>query len=372
MEKCIKCDDECQKCLDKLSCLLCNDGFFIGQNNKCERCSDGCAKCNNSLECKICYEGYIKYSHSLCLNCALTSYKIIKFCYDYGKFYKCNNFEYLNSLGKCSSCELCTDYLNCEVCQLGKLLPVWSSSVCINCPPEDGFVYYNWISQLCLICSSSLDCYGCNRFLPNGNCIEDKLQNNYDIYSLVRNYFCYNIYYCEFDNQNYTYNRYKWHSQSLLCMQNLYTSECRNCFAGKVDINGACYAYNNCLVNNIFKSCKECRKELNTTNDSCEVATEVLDCLLYLSNNECILCAESFYLDINGYCQKCQNHCLKCQNVSQCDVCLEMYTVTVNNECEYAENCGATDGKKCLICQDGYYLTEKINAQNVMTIAYIS
>ncbi|CAG9327445.1 unnamed protein product [Blepharisma stoltei] len=83
-EKCLRCPDNCLRCNDGDSCIICKssfalknrhcscpDGYFIGSSNKCLKCDNSCLTCSeNSSNCTSCGSNLpVLYESNKCYPC---------------------------------------------------------------------------------------------------------------------------------------------------------------------------------------------------------------------------------------------------------------------------------------------------------------
>ena len=88
---------------------------------------------------------------------------------------------------------------------------------------------------------------------------------------------------------------------------------------------------NNCLVclgNNllIFSEC-----------DNSGVCGQLDGCLNCLTNDECLICQQGYYL-LGGKCKKCSEGCSICSSINNCQVCMSGYELTTNKTCNLTYN----------------------------------
>lgn len=274
---CLPCEGNCGKC-DTTTCFAClppsvlQDGKCIefckpgytAINNKCVKCEEDCLECNSNL---------------VCVDCLPDDYLFNGKCYK-----NCPPGTFENPLTKeCERCEL-----PCNRCE-GK-------NSCVEC--KDNMVV---VDGKC-----TYECKEHEVKLPNGDCVECKLEN------------------CKY------------------CGVSL--ANCLECEDGYVELNGVC-----------VKVCPD--GTLQTSNNSCERCED--NCLECPSNpalcekceegtilyeGKCIVyCPPGHHADSsNTYCVECPTGCNKCNHVDECTEC--------------------TDGKvlyqgKCMYwCPLGYYV----------------
>ena len=91
----MKCTDHCLSCSSKDDCELCDDAYFLSDDNKCTACNDTlhyCIRCENAEACEECKENAFFVPGSV--TCEL-----------------CENLV--------ENCAICEDYQTCATCQSG-------------------------------------------------------------------------------------------------------------------------------------------------------------------------------------------------------------------------------------------------------------
>ena len=66
-KKCGQCNDNCEECTPcELDCTLCEQGYFIDDNQSCSICVEACAVCEDGTNenCSECSEGYFKFPNT--------------------------------------------------------------------------------------------------------------------------------------------------------------------------------------------------------------------------------------------------------------------------------------------------------------------
>ena len=83
---------------------------------------------------------------------------------------------------------------------------------------------------------------------------------------------------------------------------------------------------NECLicVNNELKIWSEC--------DNSKECSSMEGCLNCITNNECIVCIQGYYL-LGGICKKCIDGCSICSNNETCEYCISGYSLNSDNKC---------------------------------------
>ena len=161
------------------------------------------------------------------------------------------------------------------------------------------------------------------------------------------------------------------------------------------------FALGQCPVNDQYcgkcagSVCQFCWDSYAAVNGICVKPTSTIDnCQSYNGNNQCIACAEDYFLDANGKCIKigdsnCASFttgtgCMACKNgvrvvsgtcnsdnkcaTANCNICLENntcakcnsgYILGANNVCAQGtpavQNCVISTQTGCSLCQRGYY-----------------
>ena len=71
--------------------------------------------------------------------------------------------------------------------------------------------------------------------------------------------------------------------------------------------------------------------------DNSEVCSGLDGCLNCLTNDECLICNQGYYL-IGGLCKKCSEGCSICSSANKCQVCMSGYELTLNKTCNLTYN----------------------------------
>ncbi|EGR29314.1 neurohypophysial n-terminal domain protein [Ichthyophthirius multifiliis] len=143
----------------------------------------------------------------------------------------------------------------------------------------------------------------------------------------------------------------------------------------------------NCRKCNIFR-CLECQGELgeflidNNTGTCVQCASLVANCAKCRTDFLCLICQESFIIDLNtgncqegciqgkymdkkrGKCEYCPLECIQCELLETnliCILCIEGYFSNENNKCKKcSDNCEkCSSQEKCERCLDLYFLLEE-------------
>ena len=71
--------------------------------------------------------------------------------------------------------------------------------------------------------------------------------------------------------------------------------------------------------------------------DNSEVCSGLDGCLNCLTNDECLICNQGYYL-LGGLCKKCSEGCSICSSANNCQVCMSGYELTSNKTCNLTYN----------------------------------
>ena len=131
--RCLKCEENCNICIDETTCKSCKTGF-TAENGKCvEYTNSGCKyKMEGSDDCVICVDGYYLKDGD-CRKCADSCSTCSD---DYFKCITCANDYYFNSEGLCApcsglnNCSTCGQY-GCVECESGFYIKDYN---CYECP----------------------------------------------------------------------------------------------------------------------------------------------------------------------------------------------------------------------------------------------
>lgn len=221
-----------------------------------------------------------------------------------GKCLLCNNgFIIINEtcvgcIASCSNCTI-TNITQCTTCAPGLTLV---NSKCIACP------------QKCLECSGK-KCTSCiYGFTPNskGECMLN----------------------CEIS--------------CATCADNQ-PSKCLSCYNNANLVSGRCVQDLSC---NSDSSCSDCGQALGyyrvgSNCLSCPVSSNCLQCDM-TSPQECLICANGYYINTDMTCSKCSSNCLLCSSADLCSACTIGYTLPANQTSGQCLTCLFP----CLTCVD--------------------
>lgn len=378
-QSCIKCGNNCLKCLDNLSCLKCSsnsvfvnneclskcpEGYTKLENNTCIKCSDeNCEKCSGErpdicLQCpgnfilmnneciKECPLGYTKKEGS-CLPCgpncsSCNTNECLKCNIDYFiKDNKCTNNcgegYFVNThYGKCQECVVSNcAYCDSNVCKKCETNYSLLGNQCLNICP-DGF-YKKSISdyaskQLYNTCEKCMA--GCSKCNSEDICLECippmKLFNNKCLIKCPDNMADVNGRCQLCDDPNCKECESTDLSQCIKCSKGvLYDKICVDkCFDGTF-LNEKTNECDDCDL-----KCKTCSKFFNNC-DSCNDGLELVNSdssNLKTCKNKC---PDSF-IKVDDKCQNC--------SIDYCNTCLKNYNL---------------DSYKCIECQAPYLLNNE-------------
>ena len=392
-----KCMENCDICLDDLSCEKCSKGFYYF-NEKCKRhnienceiygkdsdgkeidicikCKDNyflfynnlyCLPCNDSLYGQVgcegncdasnylqtrnvicnkndCRDGYYNLN-GICLSCSKGSKGCKKCTITLNEInkevYNCleclnNEYKYLSSYG-CAKC-----YLDEEHCKKCHFISINSySKECDEC--EEGF--YLDKNKQCKKCHYPIE-------ISNGYCrVCSDNKNDYQ----SGNCWCYEYYtkkshstcvkcpdkcpYCEF-------NHYMNNVECLICEPGYTLNSMKTCtYCGE----GCKYCS---LSDNSTPICNHCYSNILLSNGKCLVYPE--NCISY-NNGKCIECSKNYTLLSDGKCGKCPPNCSKCKTNENdeiiCLQCYEHYALKLQKECIYCKNINYEGMENCEKC----------------------
>lgn len=132
-------------------------------------------------------------------------------------------------------------------------------------------------------------------------------------------------------------------------------THCKECYEGfYFSPNGVCTACTSpCLICSGKDSCDYCPHFFTNRNGTC-----VPQYCKTVAKGACIECDAGYALSNSSsnslVCQKCQQGCALCSNLTGCDVCEVGYS-RVNGSCA-PTNCQAATEAVCTTCNTGYYL----------------
>ena len=323
----------CKESSDGENCSVCEDFFYLDENNFCTQVNY-CSQSKNAYECEKCISGYYltEYKESCTpeINCHYGN-KILGICT------VCKENYYLDIYdGKCRSNREDNEFKNCQK----------ANKVCINC-----IVGY-FIDQENM-CTTTANC----ETSEEGICVEC-----IDNYFLGLDNNCINV-----ENCIYSKNQ-----ECVECKDNLYYSK-RN----KTCLIAEGY-FENCKSGYDDWICDECKNDfyLNQSDYSCysnEEKGDFYKCARTQTGIDiCSECIEGYYLgEIDNKCSKIKG-CDISENENKCIQCNENYCLNIKDgTCENNEEINDSDkkfyfrcnktneeGTKCEICLNGYELNE--------------
>ena len=275
----------------------------IGLNNcfeySCEECTNSdygsCTKCRNSFTL---IDGTCPCSFSSCALCK-NGYAGLKICEQCKEgYYRYENDCYCNV----DNCEQCAED-GCKKCTSGYFFNE-TIKQCVKQSDEEKIQCYD------------PNCEGCYSVEQGAceYCKEGYYERKGECLSLIvpTNGRCPNNY---FRNGNYCYER----CSGVTCDKILIPfilSECPG---------------NDCLICefNILKIISSCDNK-----EACSLSEGCLNCI---TNDECLLCQQGYYL-LEGKCKKCSEGCSICSSENKCEYCMSGYELTSSNACTLTYN----------------------------------
>ena len=311
---------------DQGVCLECNDGFGLVKENTstfCRPCPKDCVTCyGNPPKCSRCRVGYGKTTQGGCQPCQSEH---------------------------CSDCS--SDFSLCQSCEPGYGLTSHNNKTCSECKPGCAACYENSNS-----CDECMDGYA---LTPQRSCLRCPLNCKHCNVTGKGKPTC-----VECDGNRYL------HSPGNICI--IYDSACV-----KYDKLGTCLSCQDghfldsqtkectscgdgCLLCNAQEKCTKCIHGYKMEASNCFPKIANCDELNPKNETLCDGCSYGYFLS-NNKCQKCPDHCLRCQDEKGCTECSYPYVKAKSGECvRLPENCAykaVTDEGQCRRCDDGYGLT---------------
>lgn len=391
-EKCEKCTEGCKRCeydhVRGSRCNMCQDGLFLTEEGECIPCNfvDGCeaGQCDG-FKCMSCRRGY-HLSGSGCVKCD----EACAACDINGKCAECVEGYVLDEeYGKCienyvaENCEVRDERGHCKKCQRGYGFDKYHK--CMKC--NSGCKECSLIHQ-CSVCEEGF-------FLENGMCVPCK-RRGCDLCDAKECFSC--------QPNSYLHNGVCVRGPSGCSLCHNKAPVCKICDKGMKMQDGQCVPdcdIKNCAICNGDETCKYCKSVLNpfagyepapNASDPCPFVCDPaeLNCVVTSKMKAgvtdvcyslgCKICPpHSFRKDHK--CVSCGNGCDKCLNEKQCIKCKpgfsyymgKCYECNKNGTCgdgEYMEgctckncnkkfeHCAACDKDQCIVCADGFHLSE--------------
>ena len=270
--------DECET-EEYGKCTKCRDGWTL-VDGTCPCADSSCALCLSGLAgihlCALCKNGYYRFNND---------------CY-------C----------EINNCEICGEN-SCLKCITGYVY----NSTSKNCEKQKDEDKISCFDSNCDTCHSieKGGCDDCKEGFTErkGECIELPIPNEDNIcpegYYISGN-FCLE----KCSNVNCTNKKYANFYQSY------YTCDSNKCLI---------------CINNELKIFSEC--------DNSEECSSIEGCLNCITNDECIICSQGYYL-LNGLCIKCIEGCAQCSNRETCEYCKTGYEFNSELKCILTNNLG--------------------------------
>ncbi|XP_061182027.1 receptor-type tyrosine-protein phosphatase kappa-like [Saccostrea echinata] len=281
----MKCTENyCLECIlsgSTVSCNKCEEGYYLGNQDKCQICPSNCLSCENKSKCTRCKT---KFTGPLCdkdcnRNC------IDHVCETDGVCtYGCNNRKHgVECSSECrANCEHCYDYNNCTQCSPGyyglycsscyqNCYNCTSNRECSSCKPGFHGKYCQFpCSPECLTCNASDFCTYCKEGWSgrtcqcnvncndecgdNGKCVNGCKSSFYGEYCNVS---------CPVENCQICDQKF---GNCIKCKEGRYGNQCdmdcrRTCVGSVCDIDGKC-----------LQGCQE-----GLTGENCEMSKQTKD-----------------------------------------------------------------------------------------------
>ncbi|ELP92314.1 protein serine/threonine kinase, putative [Entamoeba invadens IP1] len=361
------------------TCLECYIGFFL-EGTSCNTCS----AMSNCMQC----DHFVKN----CTQCS-TNYYLSKF----SDHYECTMCHY--------ACKVCSNYIGCTQCLAGYYLNAgqcvqcdWScggacadvTGICTNC--SSNLVFSNPKSKSCIQCrdfdnncgqcypNGERKCYECqSAFYPttNGKCTSCDQSCAYGKCNSVTGI-------CSECASGYTKNI----SDSISCVSctdfddkcevcSTSIRKCNQCTSGLfpstlspfkcVECDKTCLGMCDSTTSHCYSCVDEyvLRLKNSTTCELCQNFDQnCLQCDVN-GNRKCVQCETNYYVDTNGRCSSCGEHCSKCGSLTgECIECDEnyIYSETDNRMCELCNtfdtnciSCSRNSSRICENCIKGMY-----------------
>ncbi|ELP85065.1 protein serine/threonine kinase, putative [Entamoeba invadens IP1] len=406
--KCKACENGCEKCMSQFGfCEICQSGFRLTEKYTCEGCKSGTYSSRGSTTCSSCLKGYYSKEKSekcemcseTCLTCSKTS----------GNCLNCEPGNFING----SVCRTCppgtfsdgTDS-KCLPCPKGTFSSKEKSSSCIQC--RLGTFSDQAGSSTCKKCIGCLNCDNQNGecknceygFFVHNNCCEQCVPGTY---SITNSLFCAECPsgsyqtrggsticdYCPF----LTYSNRGW-PHCKKCSPNCAscdskTGKCLSCRKGRGMVNGIC---EDCVKGQYSKggitSCQGC--PLNTFSNTtgldkcfpCEIGCDgcnssdgaCISCIpgYGFYNHHCYRCFSGTYskgkfsecIFCNASCKFCELTTGKCRDHPEgmkVDKFGKLVYCSIKGVCSKCDNNTSEEDRKCVQCQQGFYLNNTDN-----------
>ncbi|ELP88684.1 protein serine/threonine kinase, putative [Entamoeba invadens IP1] len=335
-------------------CEECKLGYEANRNN-CVQCGSQCQHCSNN-KCVLCKRNYYFNNNGICTRTNDAKGNIV--LYELQSIRKCI-IGYYSSLVKCLPC----------------------SDNCIQC--------YN--STLCQICNTK------SFLVENETSKFCEIQSNVELSSNTKVIFCKNSFYLNYEenvceNCSMKYGELCDSCDSKMCFNcsqngiiNAITGQCEvlsetscqmtpNTFCTicattnySINSSGFCDINTNCLVSWKNENCQVCDEGyFHDVNNSCiTIETQHDKCIkLTPEKDRCYQCKTGYYLS-NNYCEKCFNNCIDCYNERQCLLCEDGYYLQDNGSCALisgiSNHCNRLikGGSSCALCDFKYFRNAK-------------
>lgn len=366
------CKTGCLKCTSFNTCLICdtNLGFYSKDNNCVYSNKENCFKITHHGECIQCkYNFYLDFATFNCIPVEVN--KRVQYCSLYDRNQKCLEClaNYMVQNGFCvkvkqliNNCDIYFDDGFCKECSKGYIF----SSDFIDCVPIPNNLKcqeFTFIS--CKKCLSG--------FFLDKNYYFEGYQNITTLRSILMKF--------KFStNTNWTVPQVCRPTNVTFCDQFSSYDTCIKCVNGYYLQNGKCVLNPlpeilNCLIYTSNNKCSECNKGFYLFNYTyCKEVSKIENCITYDGKSfesKCLECTSEYFAE-NGLCfqRTTLNQIQNCNTFSKysdvCDECLENYILNFDRtQCfKKIENCKKYNiyslrslSLICDLCDDGYFLT---------------
>ena len=374
-------------CNNENECLGCQEGYFATSKKQCIKCKQGCM-CNEQTSCINCIDGYSYYSE--CKPCKLGYY--LSYSFSSIKCYECKPGCICSDENECNACldgyafdiesNICQKCLNGCRCNM--------PNTCESC--LSGFGINPSIPSECQPCQKNCFCstaYSCSSCLPGYSFGADQRCNEcasgyLGIYSQYKdgNSIAFELI-CKVCRPGY----YKFMDDCLPCPDGCECSISNQCSACLPEYIGI----GDLMFPDSFY-CSKCEENCDCTHSG--QCNQCLPGYQFDDNGKCLKCLEGYGLNKKtGKCEPCSMNCL-CSEAWKCDSCIDIYKMDPEGlcticsisgklpgpfgECDkckpgsyYNElgvcspcksGCECTDASNCLACIEGYFLDSETSA----------
>ncbi|KAL4456738.1 hypothetical protein ABPG73_014764 [Tetrahymena malaccensis] len=357
---CKSCLSYCQTCNNSISCLTCNQGYYLNQNI-CSQCDPSCLSCSGptSSDCIICkQQGYYISTrlNNICTSqCDVSQSQFIDTVSNIKQpiCRECNNL-----------CQTCNNSYSCLTCLPGHLL---KNGQCSDCDPT--CLFCNGPGpQNCIVCkqqgyfistsSNNLCVSACD--ITQGQFID----KSNPLQSICRPClsFCQNC----FDSQ---YIDSTTNPQQLYCRP--CSSFCKICNSEKscqICLDG--YYLNGSVCSECDPSCQSCS---GPTSSNCIICKQqgyyISTRLNNICTSQCDVSQSQFIDTVSNIkqpiCRECNSLCQTCNDLQKCTTCKSSFYLN-DGECSTCDSsclfCNGPGPQNCIVCKlQGYFISTSSN-----------